>query len=146
MTSAVSNDQIISLYEQGMTLEDIHEACDGEIKMAALKLILMQGSKKYRLKLKKEEEDFTQDDKELAMQCFRTIVMNGDCDAVKFRAANKIYDVVTGRDIPATMKGGNFNLTFISQNMLEAEEAIKIAKEKVIDVNPAHKHLMEMTN
>jgi hypothetical protein len=145
--SADSNTQIVSLYESSdgkLSIEELHEAFDGEIRPAAIKIALLQGSKLYRQKQKEQDELFTKDDRDLAVSVFRQLAMGADADAVRLRAAQKIFDVSTGRDVAQVAKSGTFNVTLISQHMMEAEDAIKRARGKVIEINPEHKHLQEM--
>ena len=147
--AGLSNDQVITLYEQSngeMTPEMLVEAFDGTVSLTAIKMALMQGSRLYRQKINAEEELFTKDDQDLAIATMRQLCMGADSDAVRFRAAQKMFDVRTGRDVGNIARGANFNMTMINQYVVQAEEAIKKAKEKVVEINPEHKHLMEMVD
>lgn len=148
MNDAVTT-QIVTLYEEsGGTLspEEISEALDNTIGAAAIKLALMHSSKLYRKQAKELDGLFTTEDKEMAMMTLRSLCMTADSDAVRFRAANKIFDVATGRDQGDLAKSMTFNLSLINAHMQDAEEAIRRGKEKIIEIDPKHQHLKELEN
>ncbi len=143
----ISNDQVVSLYESlegNISIEDLVEAFDGAYKPTAIKIALMNGSRTYRDKVKQNQEEFSEDDKEGAKQVLRNLMISADSDMVRLRAACRIYDEKKGRKDIQTAKTMNFSLTLINQQFQEADKAIAAAKAKVIEINPEHKHLKEI--
>jgi hypothetical protein len=146
MTSAVSNDQIVSIYESSegkLTPEEIVEAFDNSIPLGAVKIALMNGSNLYRQKVKQNKERFTEEDEELAKTVARQLLIAADSDVVKARMVKLVFDERSGRN-DKTAKNLNVSVTLISQQYEMAEKAIQAAKEKAIEVDPKHKHLKEI--
>lgn len=149
MTSAISNDQIVALYESSngtLSIDELCEAFDGKWKPAAIKIALLNGSSLYRQKVKDGEATFDSNDKDTAMSVLRQLMISADSDVVKFRAATLVFDEVTGkRKATTTAKNMNFSVTLINQQMIAAEKAIEIAKSKIVEIDPRHKHLKEIS-
>lgn len=147
MSTNPSNDQIVSLYESSggtLTLEELAEAFD--VKVQTIKIALLNGSPLYKSKVKEGTEEFSNDDKEAAKSVLRSLMISADSDVVKFRAANLIFDETTGkRKALGTAKNMNFSVTLINQQMVAAEKAIEIGKNKTVEVDPRHQHLKEIS-
>lgn len=138
-----SNEQIVALYEGGMSVEELCLAMP-DLDRTAIKIALESGSKVYREKQAKSGEVFSSDEYDIARQVLAGLMINSESDQVKYRSAKLILDERLGRRDQKGIKHINFNINLVNQQIAEAKLAEKRALEKVIDVDPEHKHLKEI--
>lgn len=148
------NTQIVSLYEtMQMSVDEIAE--DQGVDPAAVKIVLAQNSKLYRIQCgfvndsNEQPENsgntnanidgFTKEDNDLALQVFRGIARDSDNDALRLRAAEYIRDDHKGRkDIKLISQGPQVNILMINERMIQARkriEEMKSAKAVVVNGN-----------
>lgn len=144
-SNVASNLQVVSLYEQGMSPEEIQMACKEDsvpLELEAIKLALYNGSALYRSRVKAQEEDFTDDDYQLSGKILKNLMLSAESDYVKLRAIIRLRDEKKGR-LEKKGMNINFSMTLVNEK-LASEKAIQAAREKVIDIDPKHKHLKEI--
>jgi hypothetical protein len=140
----MTNQQIIELYEasEGLSIDEI--ASELQLDSRAIKLILASGSSVYRAKLASQTEEFSKDDRDAAKEVLKHLMYNAENETVKLRAATRIYDESLNRNDVKGLKNLNVNVNLINMQIKQAEEAIKKAKTKTIDIDERHKHLAEI--
>ena len=125
----LANQQVITLYDLGMSPEEI--AGDMQLDVVAVKAALLQGSPKFRA-LAKEEPNlaFSLDEQELAKRVIADIATGSDDDYLRLRAARYIHDDSKGRLDPVGAQNLKINVAIFNQFLEKSEEAIKLAKAK----------------
>ena len=125
--------QITSLYEQGVSVEDISSELDLEIE--AVKTALAQHSSKYRQNLKQNEEVFSDQDFELARDALKSCLYSEE-DSTRFRAARFIINERKGRNdlVKNLQQIGSMNILIINRQMLKAKQALEKSKSEIIDI------------
>jgi hypothetical protein len=140
----ISNEQLVALYEGGMTIEEL-QLSSPDLSIVSIKMALMNGSAEYRKKnAGKKEEMFSDDEYNLARSGILHLAIGAESEQVRFRALTRIIDEKKGRkDIRGLSPFGG-NIQILNQFIREAEVAEKRAMAKVIDVAPEHTHLKEI--
>jgi hypothetical protein len=156
-STSAYNTQIVSMYEtMCMSVAEIAE--DQNCCEAAVKIVLAQNSKKYRVECgfinddnldnpnpalndtsNANEDGFNREDVNLANNIFREIARESDNDVLRLRAAEYIRDDYKGRkDIKNIVNGPQVNILVLNQRMEQARRRMAEMEgrngQKVIDV------------
>lgn len=149
MASAI-NSQIITLYESdNMTIEDI--AIGLQLEKEQVELALAQGSVKYRKDVKENPELFSKSTLELARmkmeECLQAETEDGRPDYhVIYRASKFVINEAKGRHDIKAVQNLHINVGSLTMQVKNAKEALKRAKEKVIDIPMEAKQLLEQAS
>lgn len=157
-STSAYNTQIVSMYEtMCMSVAEIAE--DQNCCEAAVKIVLAQNSKKYRVECgfisdsiddinnpnpaqnptsNDNADGFNREDVTLANNIFREIARESDNDVLRLRAAEYIRDDYKGRkDIKGIVNGPQVNILVLNQRMEQARKRMAEMEgrgSKVIDV------------
>lgn len=112
--------------EHNMSIEDIVAESEGEYEVESVKAVLAQYSAKYRAAIrgdKNSNEDFSQDEGEMAKQTIASIMMSTDDDYLKFRTAKYIRDDKKGRLDVDKMNGLKIDVMTFNFHIKQVKEA-----------------------
>jgi hypothetical protein len=126
-----ANQDILNLYEQGLSPECIAEDLGWEVE--AVKAILGSQSTLYRSKIKSGEEceDITDEEYRELLKAYKSVAIYSDVDAVRERALRFLINERKGRnDNEGILRGGNFNITLINAHIKNAKQEMK----RILDV------------
>ena len=132
-------EQLVSLYEGGMSVDELTAAFGYET--AAVKLALQKGSRVYRERVANDQEVFSKDEYDTARQVLTRLMVTSDSDQVKFRAAKLVMFEKLGRNDQKGLRSVNLNINVLNQHIREVEAAEKRALEKQVTIDPRHEHL-----
>jgi hypothetical protein len=131
----MTNLQIVSLYEKGLTPEEIQTAFP-ELSIEAIQMALAAGSVDYRADVRKGEQLFPEETKKAALMTM-TQLLYAEEATLRYRASKFIINETEGRHniVNNLQKGGNINVNIINVQLQKAQEALKRAKS--IEPKPA---------
>jgi hypothetical protein len=129
----MTNAQVIKLYEEGRTIEEIAEVF--EMDKQAIEMALIGGSAKYRKEIKKSEKTFSEDLEEFAKAKMGQLLFTEGNENIVYKASKFIINENKGRhDLVKNIQGANININLFNVELEKAKKAIARAKERVIDV------------
>jgi hypothetical protein len=143
MATSTIDTGIATLYEEGATVEELKQLFP-DLETDAIKLSLMQNSALYRKRVKDNAEVFSSDSFQTAQQVIESFMNSVDNPNLAFRAAKLILDQKLGLRDKKGMKSLNVNIQTINQQIIQAAEIEKRAKERIVDIDPKHAHLKEI--
>ena len=131
------NIEIITLYEQGASIEEIAaELC---LDISAIKVTLIQGSQKYRDMLREKEiknADIVSDGemKEL-VNAYKNVALYSEIDSVKERALRFLINERKGRNDIGILQKSNVNVNIFNQHINMARERVAKALKSASVIN-----------
>lgn len=140
-----SNAQIVALYDHPTEPMSVEEICNAtELDEVTVKTALLQGSAKYNNALRTSNEEFSDQDKEMAKMVMKQLMLTSESPQVKARMAKYIYEEKKGRNDIKGLRNVNINVSLFNQTIQQVEKAVKHAAHKTIDIDPRHVHLKEI--
>lgn len=122
-----TNQDIVSLYEQGLSIDEI--ACELGWEREAVKAILLVNSKLYKEQCQTQEgaeQEITDDEYKEILKAYKQLAIYSDVDSVRERALRNLINERKGRNnIQGLLKGTNFNITLINAHIKNAKEEFK---------------------
>ena len=123
-----ANQEIVELYEQGLDVAAIAEETGYDA--VAVKAVLLQGSKRFRIENKfapTEKKLITDEEDEELIAALKDIGLRGEVEAVRARTLMYLHDEHKGRNDRNT-KGGNLQVSILMLN-----DALKNSRKQVED-------------
>lgn len=140
--AGIDNLQVLTAYEQcNMSPEDI--SLDLGYALEAVKLCLLQNSKKYKALVTTKDGDFAnrelfdENDVALAKRTMKELCIASEVDSVRFKAAEFIINEKMGRNDVKALQATGVSISQFNDMMQKARSAMEAAKRKarVIDVS-----------
>jgi hypothetical protein len=143
MATSTIDTGIATLYEEGATVEELKQLFP-DLELDAIKMSLMQNSALYRKRIKDNNEVFSNDTFQRALQVIESQLESIDNQNLAHRAAKLVIYQRMGLLDKKGMKSLNVNIQTINQQIIQAAEIEKRAKERIVDIDPKHAHLKEI--
>lgn len=138
-----SNLQIVTLYENGLTVDQIHNEFP-DLDTSSIKAVLLANCPAYSQKTEDKEEEITDDEYKQFLTVYKQIALFGEHDHIREKALRRLMDEKKGRlDIHRIVKNDKtINVILFNQQLLQTRKARLISErhevsekeEETIDV------------